>query len=191
MCSIYKAFARTWYRFFDRNARNAATSEEAERPVGADMTRQHPRMGIHWRAYCLRPRPHARPVDRVKGGVNLNPSCLSHALGRPTTALRPACPRVALARTTPAFRRNREISAWYQVSDRYQNRANPLLLSLLPPRAFACSHPSCVHSRPSPRHLRSLLKVLCAPKWNDFEFPIIKTTKLLVETRSGTWAKRI
>jgi len=34
------------------------------------------------------------------------------------------------------------------------------------------------------------LKVLCAPKWNDFEFPIIKTTKLLVETRSGTWAKR-
>ena len=30
------------------------------------------------------------------------------------------------------------------------------------------------------------LKVFCAPKRNDFEFPIIKTTKLLVETRSGT-----
>jgi len=30
------------------------------------------------------------------------------------------------------------------------------------------------------------LKEPCAPKWNDFEFPIIKTTKLLVETRSGT-----
>ena len=35
------------------------------------------------------------------------------------------------------------------------------------------------------------LKLPCAPKWNDFEFPIIKTTKVLVETRSGTWAKRI
>jgi len=41
------------------------------------------------------------------------------------------------------------------------------------------------------RSCRAPLKVLCAPKWNDFEFPIIKTTKLLVETRSGTWAKRI
>jgi len=30
------------------------------------------------------------------------------------------------------------------------------------------------------------LKVLCAPKCNDFEFPIIKTTKLLVEARSVT-----
>jgi len=37
----------------------------------------------------------------------------------------------------------------------------------------------------------NLLKVPCAPKWNGFEFPIIKTTKLLVETRAGTWAKRI
>jgi len=35
------------------------------------------------------------------------------------------------------------------------------------------------------------LKVLCTPKWNDFEFPVIKTTKLVVETRSCTWAKRI
>jgi len=35
------------------------------------------------------------------------------------------------------------------------------------------------------------LKVLCTPKWNDFEFPLIKTTKLLVEPRSCTWAKRI
>jgi len=30
------------------------------------------------------------------------------------------------------------------------------------------------------------LKAPCAPKLNDFEFPIIKTMKLLVETRSGT-----
>jgi len=35
------------------------------------------------------------------------------------------------------------------------------------------------------------LKVPCAPKWNDFEFPIIKTTKPLVKTRSCTGAKRI
>jgi len=35
------------------------------------------------------------------------------------------------------------------------------------------------------------LKVPCAPKWFVFEFPIIKTTKPLVETRSGTWAKGI
>jgi len=30
-------------------------------------------------------------------------------------------------------------------------------------------------------------KVPCAPKWFDFELPIIKTTKLLVKTGSGTW----
>ena len=30
----------------------------------------------------------------------------------------------------------------------------------------------------------------CAPKWFDFEFRINKSTKLLVETRSGTWARR-
>jgi len=132
-----EAFARTWYRFFDRNARNAGASEEAERPVGADMTRQHPRMGIHWCAHCLRPRPHARPVDvnppdvlafgfLIRQRTNLGPvrdraldcssSRLAHALGRPTTALRPACPRVARtcrasALPAPAFRRNREISA--------------------------------------------------------------------------------
>jgi len=50
-----------------------------------------------------------------------------------------------------------------------------------------------VVSRP-PHHVGTkliTLKVPCAPKWNDFEFPIIKTTKLWVETRSGTWAKRI
>jgi len=35
------------------------------------------------------------------------------------------------------------------------------------------------------------LKVPCAPKWFDVEFPLIKTTKLLVKTRSCTWAKRI
>jgi len=35
------------------------------------------------------------------------------------------------------------------------------------------------------------LKVLCTSKWFDFEIPLIKTTKLLVETRSCTWAKRI
>ena len=35
------------------------------------------------------------------------------------------------------------------------------------------------------------LKVACAPKWFSCEFPLIKTTKLLVETRSGIWAKRI
>ena len=35
------------------------------------------------------------------------------------------------------------------------------------------------------------LKVPCAPKCIDFELPIIKTTKLLVETRSCTGAKRI
>jgi len=35
------------------------------------------------------------------------------------------------------------------------------------------------------------LKVPCAPKWFDFESPLIKTTKPLVQTRSGTRAKRI
>jgi len=34
-------------------------------------------------------------------------------------------------------------------------------------------------------------KVPCAPKWFGFEYTIIKTTNLLVETCSGTWAKRI
>ena len=38
---------------------------------------------------------------------------------------------------------------------------------------------------------RCSLKVPCAPKWFDFEIPPIKTTNLLVETRSCTWAKRI
>jgi len=33
---------------------------------------------------------------------------------------------------------------------------------------------------------RAPLKVPCAPKWFDSEFPIIKTTKLVVETRSCT-----
>jgi len=33
------------------------------------------------------------------------------------------------------------------------------------------------------RALGFAVKVPCAPKWFDFEFPIIKTTKLLVETR--------
>jgi len=41
------------------------------------------------------------------------------------------------------------------------------------------------------QHTKRMLKVPRAPKWFDFEFPIIKTKKLLVETRSGTWAKRI
>jgi len=35
------------------------------------------------------------------------------------------------------------------------------------------------------------LKVPCAPKWFDSEFSMFKTTKLLAEARSGTWAKRI
>ena len=35
------------------------------------------------------------------------------------------------------------------------------------------------------------LKVPCAPKWFDFEFPIIKPTNLLVETRTCTGAKRV
>jgi len=34
------------------------------------------------------------------------------------------------------------------------------------------------------------LKVTCAPIWFDFEFSIIQMTKLFVETRTGTWAKR-
>jgi len=32
----------------------------------------------------------------------------------------------------------------------------------------------------------SSLKVLCTPKLKDVDFPLIKTTKLLIETRSGT-----
>jgi len=35
------------------------------------------------------------------------------------------------------------------------------------------------------------LKVPYAPKWFDFEFPILQTTKLFVETCSCTWAKRV
>jgi len=34
-------------------------------------------------------------------------------------------------------------------------------------------------------------KVSCTPNWFEFEFPLIKTTKLWVETRLRTWAKRI
>ena len=37
-----------------------------------------------------------------------------------------------------------------------------------------------------PGQVSSGLKVPCVPKRFDFEFPIIKTTKLLVETRSCT-----
>ena len=37
---------------------------------------------------------------------------------------------------------------------------------------------------------KSTLKVPCAPKSFDLEFPIIKTTKLSVEKRSGTRAER-
>jgi len=33
---------------------------------------------------------------------------------------------------------------------------------------------------------RRRVEVPCAPKWFDFEFPIIKTTKLVVETRPCT-----
>jgi len=39
--------------------------------------------------------------------------------------------------------------------------------------------------RPSPKIEQHRLKVPCAPKWFDFEFPVIKMTKLWVETRSG------
>jgi len=35
------------------------------------------------------------------------------------------------------------------------------------------------------------LNVPCAPKWFGFQFSNHQTTKLLAETRSGTWAKRI
>jgi len=38
---------------------------------------------------------------------------------------------------------------------------------------------------------RAPLKVPCTPKWFDFEFPLLKTTKLWVETRSCTWTTRI
>jgi len=40
-------------------------------------------------------------------------------------------------------------------------------------------------------YLLFTLKVHCAPKWFDSEFPLSKTTKLLVETRSYTWTKQI
>jgi len=52
--------ALTWYRFFDRNARNAGTSEEAERLAGAEIRRQYPRMSIHWCAIPLALSPRAR-----------------------------------------------------------------------------------------------------------------------------------
>jgi len=44
---------------------------------------------------------------------------------------------------------------------------------------------TCIHT-----HLNSL-KVPCTPKWFDFESPLIKTTKLWVDPRSGIWATRM
>jgi len=54
-------------------------------------------------------------------------------------------------------------------------------------RANPRSARDCVAGAPRVKRL----EVLCTPKWNDFEFSLIKTTKLVVETRSCTWAKRI
>jgi len=41
------------------------------------------------------------------------------------------------------------------------------------------------------RNTERNLKLPCAPKWFDFKFPLIKTTKLLVKTHSCKWAKQI
>jgi len=49
-----------YHRFFDQNARNASTSEDAERLAGAEIRWQYPRMGIHWCAIPLALRKRAR-----------------------------------------------------------------------------------------------------------------------------------
>jgi len=81
--------------------------------VGADMRRQSVQQVAHRCAHCLRPRLHARPVavDRpdvlalrflirqlsklspaTDRALDSSPFGLTHALGRPTTALNPAYP---------------------------------------------------------------------------------------------------
>jgi len=51
------------------------------------------------------------------------------------------------------------------------------------PGAYYYYYLYCKHSQ------KTSLKVPFAPKWFDFELPIIKTTKLLVETRSCAWSE--
>ena len=78
--------------------------------------------------------------------------------------------------------------------------SNCPLIRVLPSALGVQSQGTCreAHSRSSPPprgqatcNALGLIKVPCAPKGFDFECPVIKTTKLLVETRPGTLAKRI
>jgi len=60
------------------------------------------------------------------------------------------------------------------VSNTASFATRPFVAALSPCRTLLhAPRPCSTVSRP--------LKVLCAPKWNDFEFYVIKTTKLLVE----------
>jgi len=109
--------------------------------VGADMRRQSVHRVARRCDQRLRPRLHARPVAVDQPDVlalrflkrqlpKLGPApdraldCSSsrraHALGRPTTALRPACPFIprtcrASSLLAPAFRRNRDNSVFAQI----------------------------------------------------------------------------
>jgi len=121
--------------------------------VGADMRRQSVRRVAHRCAHCLSPRLHARlvAVDRPDvlafrflirqlpklrpapdRALDSSPSGLTHALGRPATALNPAYPCDARTQRVssllaPTFRRNRDISVYFSGCPNWgtaQNRFN-------------------------------------------------------------------
>jgi len=77
---------------------------------------------------------------------------------------------------------------------RWPTAAGPARCTQLSRAASSRSSVQCC-PRPNSRWalpgVSSRLKMPCAPTCFGFEFSIIKTKKLLVETRSGTWAKRI
>ena len=107
--------------------------------AGADMRRQSVRQVALWCDHCLRPRLHARlfAVDRPDvltlrflirqlselgpaqdRALDSSPSGLTHALGRPATALNPAYPfdartQRASSLLAPTFRRNCDISVYF------------------------------------------------------------------------------
>jgi len=70
------------------------------------------------------------------------------------------------------------------------DRADQVMRTLL--LIYTHIHPARVHPvvfaspRVQSEPLTRGFNVPCAPKWLDFEFPILKTTKLQVETRSCT-----
>jgi len=125
--------------------------------VGADMRWQSVHRVARQCAHCLRPRLYARPVADDRPDVlalrflirqlsklgpapdralDSSPFRLTHALGRPTTALNPAYPfdartQRASSRLAPTFRQNRDISVYFSVCPKgtAQNKFNPCYMA--------------------------------------------------------------